>query len=360
MLATLLLAAAGALAPGLEIASALPRDGVRLADSVFGLPVPGSGGGLAPVYETAARQVSNWRRQTLRGLAPFPLAAAAALEIVPGGVTRCIRLNNYWCIKRAGWPGEIGADGEGHTAFADAGAGADAAILLLRRYYLEFGRRSAAEIVRRWAPMECRAPVVVASMSSPPLVSTGGAAAARSLPLTTRGLGRTLRARWLASRRGVGRRGSVRRVASALRRETQPRAIRRPPSSQGAPLLPAPTAASPQVAPILAGAPEMRLGLMVSSLASPFLPAYRLIPPSLPACADEERRQRNYAERISASLGLKASDDLKLFSSDGRPLPALSAVLAAMSAFELGTLRADPTVIAGAVLRAEGRPTQSP
>ena len=69
---------------------------------------------------------------------------------------------------------------------------------LLRRYYLDYGRRSALDIVRRWAPAECR---MVG-------VHRGGAASARraapaalSPTLAIRGIAGTLRARWLSSRR---------------------------------------------------------------------------------------------------------------------------------------------------------------
>ena len=56
---------------------------------------------------------------------------------------RCVKLNNYWCIKRARWAGEIAADAEGHVAFASAIDGAIAAAILLRRYYIDYNRRSA-------------------------------------------------------------------------------------------------------------------------------------------------------------------------------------------------------------------------
>ena len=110
---------------------------------------------LAVRYEEAARQVTNWRLEAADDLEPRPLAAFAALiQADRPIVTRCVRLNNYWCIKRSRWNGEIGSDAEGHVGFESAESGADAAALLLRRYYLDFGRRSALEIVRRWAPAD--------------------------------------------------------------------------------------------------------------------------------------------------------------------------------------------------------------
>jgi hypothetical protein len=62
----------------------------------------------------AERAVGNWRAQAALDL---DLGAEAALRwvggAVPANLPRCIRLNNYWCMKKAGWAGEIGADPEG-------------------------------------------------------------------------------------------------------------------------------------------------------------------------------------------------------------------------------------------------------
>src|SRR5215203_4231510 len=137
-------------------------------------------------FSADANAVSNWRTEAMQDLAPMPLSAlAVALGAERPVITRCVKLNNYWCIKSARWNGEIGADDEGHTGFASAEHGADAAVRLLRRYYLAFDRKSALDIVRRWAPAECR----VVGSSGPPVL------------LAVRGLGNTLRARWLAARR---------------------------------------------------------------------------------------------------------------------------------------------------------------
>lgn len=58
----------------------------------------------APSFSLVARAVSNWREQAGENLAPGSLAFVvrhAATE--PGFVARCVRLNNYWCIKQARW-----------------------------------------------------------------------------------------------------------------------------------------------------------------------------------------------------------------------------------------------------------------
>src|SRR5215218_3793783 len=148
-------------------------------------------------YEPDGREVTNWRREAMDALEPKPVVAMAALfKAERPFVTRCVKLNNYWCIKSARWNGELATDTEGHVGFASADHGADAAATLLRRYYLEFHRKSALDIVRRWAPAECG----VAS-------GIGGIAM-----LAVRGIGGTVRAQYLASRRQGG---AVRYTAKA-------------------------------------------------------------------------------------------------------------------------------------------------
>ncbi len=104
------------------------------------------GASLAPdiTFRPREREVSNWRREAATHLDASPgTVANVLLGRDPAAVTRCVRLNNYWCIKRAGWSGEIAADRDGHVAFASAAEGATVAALLLRRYYVDYGRHSA-------------------------------------------------------------------------------------------------------------------------------------------------------------------------------------------------------------------------
>lgn len=309
----------------------------------------------APTFDPAARAVSNWRLEAAQDLEPLPLSAAAALlGIEQPVVTRCVKLNNYWCIKRAGWNGEIGADDEGHVGFANAERGADAAVTLLRRYYLEFGRKSALDIVRRWAPAECRT-----------IASLGTVA-----PLAVRGIGMTLRARWLASRRA--RPAASARVASSG--PVVPAARSRPRVSV-VPLRPLPAFRVPDIAAGMGerkaapmASPTVRAGPARSSSptprrprAAPPAPAVAAIAPALKppaprpstvACAPDEQRIQNYAARIVRDLALQPSDDLKLFDLDGRPLANLSRVLLAMSSVELGRLRAGAALVESAIARA--------
>ncbi|WOJ89308.1 hypothetical protein RZS28_16140 [Methylocapsa polymorpha] len=107
-------------------------------------------------FRPADRAVTNWRIEATGNLdlPPDSLMKLAASPDPPA-VARCVKLNNYWCIKRAGWAGEIAADAEGHVAFASAIEGAIVATILLRRYYLDYGRHSALAILSRWAPAQC-------------------------------------------------------------------------------------------------------------------------------------------------------------------------------------------------------------
>ena len=216
--------------------------------------------------------MSNWRGEAMRDLAPTPLSVlAVALGAERPVVTRCVKLNNYWCIKSARWNGEVGADEEGHTGFASAEHGADAAVRLLRRYYLEFDRKSALDIVRRWAPAECRLP----GSSGPPAV------------LALRGLGNTLRARWLAARQAKPMRTRIAAAGDAV-----PVPPRRPAGRVSAvPLRPLPTVSMPSIMAGIA-APKAPLAATLA----PGAPPRRQPTPCLPRTARRERRRQNGGE----------------------------------------------------------------
>ncbi|WP_201830234.1 hypothetical protein [Microvirga zambiensis] len=294
-------------------------------------------------YEPEARAVSNWRHEAMDALEPKPVIAMAALfRAERPFVTRCVKLNNYWCIKSARWNGELATDGEGHVGFVSADHGADAAATLLRRYYLEFNRKSALDIVRRWAPAECNVATGI-----------GGIAV-----LAVRGIGGTVRAQYLASRR---RGGAVRytakagpggrpgRVSMVIPLTSKTPQYRVPSIAEGMGEKPKPakpsqpavaTRSKPAAAPAkaVAAAPQAAPKVQVAS-----------------ACPSEEQRHRNYASRMVEGIGLNPTDDLKLFASDGTPQPNLTHVMLAMSAFELGVLRASPDLVEGAIARAVAR-----
>jgi hypothetical protein len=309
-------------------------------------------------YLATARAVSTWQAETVRALSPAPLAALAVLSGAERPVvTRCVKLNNPWCIKRAHWPGEIGADEEGHTAFAGLDNGADAAARLLRSYYVAFGRHSALDIVRRWAPAEC-----------------GSTGASPTGTLAVRGLGMTLRARFLVSHRRGGR--LAMRGASGPSRPGG--AANRAPGRIRVTIVPLHAMPSYRVPDIAAGMGERRPAA-TASLMAPSVQPRRAVPrrataapaakpprpaaapgwieridvagAGAPACGGDETRIQNYAARIAGSVGLKPADDLKLFDAEGRPSANLPAVMLAMSSVELGYLYAGARLIEAAVAR---------
>ncbi|TFZ58408.1 hypothetical protein E4V01_11800 [Methylorubrum sp. Q1] len=348
----------------------------------------------APSFSLVARAVSNWREQAGENLAPGSLAFVvrhAATE--PGFVARCVRLNNYWCIKQARWSGELGGDAEGHTGFATAADGADAAVQLLRRYQRDYGRRSALAIVRRWAPAECGTarPVAAAPVGGKPRPPARQAAV--STTTAPRGIGGTLRARFLArhGRGGVAR--AAPSAAAGLRVQPWsararlaghpgrvPRAVARSAVSvpKTAPDIATGLTEAPQIAAKPPAAVTPARALVASGAANPAallapdrlaaeaaalpsiaasLPKGSLLDLSLPApvCANDETRIRNYAARIAGSVGLKPDDDLRLFRDDGRPSDNLLPVLLAMSSVELGTLHASKALVSAAIERLEAR-----
>ncbi|WP_375465747.1 hypothetical protein [uncultured Methylobacterium sp.] len=343
----------------------------RIEGQVHALGAPAAGVAAphpiaAPFYQHAARAVSNWRMEA-SSLRPVSLAAVAQLTPTePAFVARCAKLNNYWCIKSARWPGEIGSDADGHTGFASAADGADAAAHLLRRYYRDYGRRTALAIVRRWAPAACGLPGTGAG---------GGSASAG--PSAPRGLGRTLRARYLARHLpgGAPRRAIARVRAPALRVQPwsalarmggrpAPRRVGQVPMPKPVPDLAARIAqTSPGPKPAHRGAddPAALLDhrvpspdqLVVESAALPLIAGLTLgdLRAPAPLCGGDEARIANYAAAIARSVGLGANDDLALFSADGAPAPNLAPVMLAMSAVELGALHAGPGLVQAAIAR---------
>lgn len=296
------------------------------------------------VFLPAERAVGNWRAQAALDL---DLGAEAVLRwfggAVPAKLPRCIRLNNYWCMKKAGWAGEIGADPEGHAAFASAAQGAAAAIVLLRRYYLDYGRKSARAIVAHWAPAQCGLSLPVAGAQPPSAPSSLG-------PLAKFGIGKTLRARWLAAHGRGGtattRKGSrpvVRRSLVADRLLASPRPAQPIPRPTGAvepPLLLEPPIKSETLRLASASGPSLARD-------TPLVP----MPQSAPvtSCAGDTQRLANYAAHAIEGIARSPDEDLKLFAGDGSPLPALTRLLANMAAVEIGPYHADGNLIEAAI-----------
>lgn len=271
------------------------------------------------IYHPRDRAVSNWRLESARNLDAPLEKLARALTKDSARLPRCVRLNNYWCVKSARWNGEIATDSEGHVAFASAREGALVAAQLLRRYYVDLGRTSARAIVTRWAPAEC------GTLAARPRIARASAGAARPDALSTRGIGNTLRARWLASK---GKSGKV-----AISRIPAPRI-----ELMRAPTIAAGLGESAKPLPAMNAMNALPL-VRLASLGMPdALPA---APARPQACSSENFRIRNYAAKVAENVADGPDADLKLFNATGLPTPALARVMANMAAVEIGPMKPD-------------------
>jgi hypothetical protein len=284
----------------------------------------------ATLFNPARRSVSNWRQESARWLDADPLRRARFVFEEGDDLPRCVRLNNYWCIKRAGWAGEISADREDHVAFSSAREGATVAALLLRRYYTEFDRKSALDIVSRWAPAQC---------GLSPLVAAGGKGAAKgqAVRATRRAAAGTLRGRWLSRHRPgfTGPKFAGRGGVRVSRVKTAPLPMMRAPtiSSGGGELAPAALA-------------SIKLTALDLSAPAPGAKPGRV---PLASCTGERQRIDNYAAKLAAGLAVKPTDDLHLFDEAGDPTPALAIALLNMAGVEIGPFRATQALVEDAV-----------
>lgn len=108
--------------------------------------ISATGAKSTPTYDSSTRSVSNWESQ-----------AAIHLGITDEALTknkypRCVKLNNYWCLKDVGWAGSVGRDNDRHTAFLDGNMAARAAVRNFRTAYLKHGRKTAFQIMSVYAP----------------------------------------------------------------------------------------------------------------------------------------------------------------------------------------------------------------
>lgn len=282
-----------------------------------------------PTYQPLERAVGNWRMESALALDLAPIGALRQIiGSEPGGQTpRCVKLNNYWCIKRAGWNGEIASDPEGHVAFSTAEEGAAVAALLLRRYYVDYKRHTAREIASRWAPAQCSVPLNSALRG--PLISRAGLSRMlpqRPLPmgLAPHGIANTLRARWLAAHG----RGGVAFAATRIRSPARPSKL----DLEPAPSIAEGMGETPRKAPITGGASAA-------------------IAPSAPVadCSADLIRINNYASHIAEGVAGSPDQDLHLFDETGQPGENLAKVMMNMAAVEIGPLRARPALVSYAV-----------
>jgi hypothetical protein len=281
-----------------------------------------------PTYQPQERAVGNWRIESALALDLAPIGALRqAIGSEPSQTPRCVKLNNYWCIKRAGWNGEIASDPDGHVAFSTAEEGAAVAALLLRRYYVDYKRHTAREIASRWAPTQCSASLNL-SLGGP-LVSRAGLSRMlpqRPLPmgLAPRGIANTLRARWLAAHG----RGGVAFAATRVRSPTRQKKLDLEPA--------------PAIAEGMGETPHKALvGGGASAAIAPFAP--------VADCSGDLIRINNYASHIAEGVAGSPDQDLHLFDEAGQPSENLAKVMTNMAAVEIGPLRARPALVSYAV-----------
>ena len=308
------------------------------------------------VYQPQERAVGNWRFESALALDLPPLATLKQVAgTAPAQTPRCVKLNNYWCIKRAGWNGEIASDPDGHVAFASAEEGAAVAALLLRRYYIEFKRHTAREIASRWAPSQCAAPAVAFGVSpgtsrmlpQRPAPMGLGMLPQRPLPmgmlpqrpvpmgLPPHGLLNTARARWLTTHLPGG-------APRAGFRHARPA-----PQARLTSLVPAPTTPSIIAHETSETGPKTRIFAHQEASPAPLVD-----------CSGDLIRINNYATHIAEGIAAGPDEDLHLFTADGQPTENLARALANMAAVEIGPLRAHPSLVAFAVAQLRLAPRQ--
>ena len=287
-------------------------------------------------FHPEERVVSNWRLEAARRLDTPPQSLAKLVASDSPATPRCIKLNNYWCVKRAGWAGEIAADAEGHVAFASALEGAMVAVMLLRRYYLVYDRRSAQAIVSRWAPAQC-----------------GAFAARRGVDARRFPASRQPRHAW--HRQHLA--GALARIASARIRNAANGAEAGPRRREAAPIHHRRSPAQDD-----GGAGDRGRHGRAARGADPFddrraggdADVRDAAPTPGFTCADDGARIRQYALRAVEGVGAGPDDDLQLFGADGAPGANLPLVMQNMAKVEIGPFGARGDLIAAAI-EAEAR-----
>jgi hypothetical protein len=265
-------------------------------------------------------------------------------------MSRCVKLNNYWCIKKAGWNGEIASDAEGHVAFASALEGATVAALLLKRYYVDYNRHTAIAIISRWAPAQCGLPLLA---SHPRIIRvTNAATRAVARADAPFGIQNTLRARWLAAHTRGGHQ-RLRHVTTARRSVVADPLLR---------MMPAPEIVVGMGERGGKSKPFALTTLGTLSLSNGVdLPPLTLSPP-LTSCAADGPRIQAYAAHAAAGVASNANEDLRLFTDEGVATANLARVMSNMAAVEIGPLSVRDWLVEAAIAKAfhQASPEPSP
>lgn len=101
-----------------------------------------------PTFNENNMEVENWQQEALKNL------KVDRESLLNHKNLRCIKLNNYWCLKDVGWNGGIGRDEDGHTAFSYGAYAARATVRNLRTAYSIHKRFSALAIMQSYSPSD--------------------------------------------------------------------------------------------------------------------------------------------------------------------------------------------------------------
>ena len=296
-----------------------------------------------PTFDPEARAVSTWRQEAIDNL-ELSAGQEGAMRDPAGvaAVARCVKLNNYWCVKHAGWKGELASDDEGHVAFASAKEGAAVAALLLKRYYMDFDRKTALAIVSHWAPAQCATGVG-------PLDHPMRSRAVGALPPALRG---TLRAHWLAGHlRGFDTpvAGRPTRPGRSTGNGPVHRTMPTPAIARGlaAPTKPMTLDALLRASP---NAPPSRSMIgMPGKMSTAHAHATPLSLDGLAGCPADGGRIANYAAKAAAGIAVADNGDLGLFKPDGTPTANLTIMMGNMAKVEIGPAVTKPDLIAAGI-----------
>lgn len=98
------------------------------------------------IFDGAKKSMTNWELEAVAHLGVTQEMLAKHKYL------RCVKLNNYWCLKDVGWNGSVGRDSDGHTAFLDGSMAARAVVRNFRTSYFKHGRKTAFQIMSVYAP----------------------------------------------------------------------------------------------------------------------------------------------------------------------------------------------------------------
>lgn len=344
-----------------EKAQVLPAWPMRLYSFTVAKPEP-------PRFRPIERAVSNWRMEAVWNVALKP---DSALRLTfgkeSGTLPRCVKLNNYWCIKTAGWNGEIASDAEGHVAFASALEGAAVAALLLRHYYVDLNRHSAMSIVSRWVPAQCSFQAALPLRPlAPPVKAVSMPAKVLALPAKTHvKLASTTMIIPSLSELSVHDFAQappreslhVRQERLNVPRESlNVRSAGRHVHLTAAPPHPARTRGGLRHSivrshmPAMMPAPEIAVGMgerdiKLNPVEYTALGLGRALASPIASCTDDGPRIAAYARHAIEGVATGINDDLRLFAEDGSPAPNLARVMRNMASVEIGPLSVQARLI---------------